>query len=329
MRVLVTGAFGNIGSHTVDALVAAGATVRALRFAGERLDPARRARWAGVEIVDGDVREPATLVPAVQGVDAVVHLAYMIPPAALEQPEAARRVNVDGTRNLIAALAAHAPRARLLFASTLDVFGHTQHLPPPRRVDDPTHATDVYGEHKLECEALVRASGLTWAIVRYADVPPLMLRGPVPIMFDIPLAQRIEVIHPVDAGVATARAVRGDATWGHVWLLGGGARCQVTYGEYLARMFAAMELGAPLPERAFTSSPYCTDWLDTEASQAAFRYQERTFDDVVRDISALLGWRRPFARLARPIVRWHMLRMSPYYRLPEGASRAKIRAGAR
>jgi len=264
-------------------------------------------------------------VPAVSGVDAVVHLAFVIPPACLEAPEAARRVNVDGTRHVIAALAQHAPRARLLFASTLDVFGHTAHLPPPRRVDDPTSATDVYAEHKLECEALVRKSGLTWGIVRYADVPPLVLRGPVPIMFDIPLAQRIEVIHPIDAGVATARAATHDATWGHLWLLGGGATCQVRYGDYLARMFAAMELGPPLPERAFTTTDYCTDWLDTEASQRVFQYQVRSFDDVVRDISALLGWRRPFARLARPIVRWHMLRMSPYYRLAADASREKAR----
>jgi UDP-glucose 4-epimerase len=256
-----------------------------------------------------------------------VHLAFVIPPACLEAPEAARRVNVDGTRHVIAALREHAPRARLLFASTLDVFGQTAHLPPPRRVDDPTSATDVYAEHKLECEALVRGSGLTWGIVRYADVPPLVLRSPVPIMFDIPLAQRIEVIHPIDAGVATARAATSDATWGHIWLLGGGATCQVRYGDYLARLFAAMELGAALPERAFTSTPYCTDWLDTEASQRVFQYQQRSFDDVVRDVSALLGWRRPFARLARPIVRWHMLRMSPYYRLPADAPREKAARG--
>jgi nucleoside-diphosphate-sugar epimerase len=325
MRVLVTGAFGNIGSHTVDALVDAGHEVRALRFGGERVAKARMARWqrGRVQVVDGDVRDPATLPAAVRDVDVIVHCAFVIPPACLEAPEAARRVNVDGTKNLLAAAAEHAPRARFHFASTLDVFGRTAHLPPPRRVTDATSATDVYAEHKLECEALVRASGLTWGIVRYADVPPLMLRGPVPIMFEIPLAQRIEVIHPIEAGLATARAATSDVTWGHVWLVGGGARCQVTYGTYLARMFAAMELGDPLPERAFTTTPYCTDWLDTEASERAFRYQSRSFEDVVRDIAALLGWRRPFARLARPLVRRHMLRLSPYWKLPEGASRER------
>jgi UDP-glucose 4-epimerase len=330
MRVLVTGAFGNIGSHTVDALLDAGHDVRALRFGRSRVHPARRARWARhVEVVDGDVCAPATLTAAVRDVDVVIHLAAVIPPACLEAPEAARLVNVDGTRNLIAALQANPRPARLLFASTLDVFGHTAHLPPPRRVDDPVQATDVYTGHKLECETLVRTSGLTWAILRYADVPPMELRGPVPIMFDIPLAQRIEAIHPVDAGLATARAASGDEAWSRTWLIGGGRTCQLRYGEYLARLFAAMELGAPLPEHAFTTSPYCTDWLDTEESQRVFQYQRASFDDIVRDVSALLGWRRPFARLARPLVRRHMLAMSPYYRRPPGASRERVPVSSR
>lgn len=312
VTVLVTGAFGNIGAATVEALLAAGHRVRALRFAGEGRALARR--WRGrVEIVDGDVRAPETLAPALRGVDVVVHLAFVIPPACLERPAAARRTNVDGTRNLLAAMRAEAPAARLLFASSLDVFGHTQHLPPPRRADDPVAATDEYTAHKLACEAMVRDSGLGWAILRYADVPPIALRRPVPIMFEIPLAQRIEAIHPADAGLATARAATGEDAWGRVWLIGGGPSCQLTYGEYLARFLAAMELGPPLPPRAFATAPYCTDWLDTTESQRVFQYQRRTFDDIVADVAALLGWRRPLARLARPLVRRYMLSLSPYH----------------
>src|SRR5262249_24489438 len=153
----------------------------------------------------------------------------------------------------------------------------------PRRGDDPVEATHAYTQHKLECEAMVRASRPTWGIVRYADVPPPELRGPAPLMFEIPLAQRIEALHPLDPGVATARAAAHEATWGRTWNLGGGPRCQVRYGDYLARMFAAMEMGPPLPERAFTTRPYCTDWLDTEESERTFRYQVRGFDDIVRD----------------------------------------------
>jgi UDP-glucose 4-epimerase len=313
VRVLVTGAFGNIGRNTVDALVAQGAQVRALRLGDEGADLLKK--WKGrVEVVPGDVTRPQTLMAAVRGVDVVVHLAYVIPPLCLEKPEAARRVNVDGTANLLAALKAEAPKAKVLFASSLDVYGHTTHLPPPRTLADPVEANDAYTEHKLACEKLVQESGLTWAIFRYADVPPIELRGPVPIMFEIPLAQRIEALHPLDAGFVTAKAALSDITWGRHWLIGGGARCQLTYGDYLGRMMAAMEMGGPLPESAFTTKPYCTDWLDTEESQRVFGYQRRSFDDIVKDVSALLGWKRSFARVSQPVVREYMLSLSPYYR---------------
>lgn len=313
MRVLVTGAFGNIGSHTVDALLAQGAAVRALQH--EKASPELLKRWKGkVELARGDVTRPQTLVPAVRGADVVVHLAYVIPPACLEKPEAARGVNVGGTANLIAAQKAEAPGAKLLFASSLDVFGRTAHLPPPRTLKDPVSASDAYTEHKLSCEKLVQDSGLGWAIFRYADVPPIALRSPVPIMFEIPLKQRIESLHPLDAGLVTAKAALSDQTWGRHWLIGGGARCQNTYGEYLAKFLGAMELGGPLPESAFSTQPYCTDWLDTAESERVFGYQRHSFDDIVKDVAALLGWKRKLARLSQPVVREYMLGLSPYYR---------------
>ena len=313
MRVLVTGAFGNIGSHSVDALLAQGAQVRALEY--QAGDAELRKKWKGkVEVVQGDVTLPGTLVAAVRGVDVVVHLAYVIPPACLEKPEQARRVNVDGTANLIAAMKAEAPQAKLLFASSLDVFGHTAHLPPPRTLADPVNATDAYTEHKLACEKLVQESGLTWAIFRYSDVPLIALRSPVAIMFEIPLTQRIESMHPLDAGLVTAKAALSDRTWGRIWLVGGGARCQNTYGEYLAKFLGAMEMGGPLPESAFTTKPWATDWLDTAESERVFQYQRHSFDDIVKDVAALLGWKRKFARLSQPVVREFMLGLSPYYR---------------
>ena len=313
MRILVTGAFGNIGRHTVDALLPLGHTIRLMahRPPDSRLTKA----WGGrVEVVRADLTRPETLAAAVREVDRVIHLAFVIPPLCLEQPEQSRRVNVDGTGHLLEALKTHAPQARVLFASSLDVFGRSTQ-PPPRRVSDPVQVTDVYTGHKITCEEMVRGSGLTWSIFRFADVPPLALRSPVPIMFEIPLSQRIEVLHPFDAGLASARGVTSEEAWGKEWLVGGGRTCQVTYGEYLGKLMAAMELGDPLPESAFTQEPYVTDWLDTEESQRVFQYQRHSFDHVVRDVSALLtGVKRMSARLARPVVRRYMLGLSRHYK---------------
>src|SRR5262249_22059596 len=92
VTVLVTGACGNVGRYTVDAFLEAGARVRAMVHVQ---DEVRRWTTRDVEIVRADVRVPETLRAALRDTSVVVPLAYIIPPLAFEQPEEARRVNVD------------------------------------------------------------------------------------------------------------------------------------------------------------------------------------------------------------------------------------------
>lgn len=260
-----------------------------------------------------DITDPAAVTRAVAGVDAVLHLAAMIPPEADERPDRARAVNVDGTANVIAACRARPEPPRLLFTSTFDVHGRTLHRDPPRRVDDPLVATDPYTAHKIEGERLVRDSGLTWTIFRLTDVPVLGARPPHPIMFEIGLDNRIEALHADDAGLAIATALETPEVWGRVLFLGGGVTCQVTYREYLTRLLAAMGID-PLPDGAFSDAEYVTDWVDSTESEALLRYQRHTFDDIAGAVAAGLGWRRWLASMAKPLARQRILRLSPYYR---------------
>jgi UDP-glucose 4-epimerase len=322
-RVLVTGAFGNIGQHAVRELRTGGYAVRALRHTA-RASAADRALARGfgpeVEVIHGDVRDRAAMDAAVRDVDAVVHLAYVIPPPALERPALAQSVNVEGTRTVLAAARAAQRPKHFVFASTLDVYGFTQHLPPPRRVGDPVHHTDAYSGHKITCERLVEASGIPFTVLRFADVPPIAVRAPHAMMFRLPLANRIELIHPADAGLAVARALFHPGVLGRTLNVGGGPRCQLVYRDYLGGFLEAMGIGS-LPDEAFSTEPYCTDWLDTEESQRLLDYQRHGFDDVVRETAALLGWRAPLARALRPLVRAAILRLSPERRGGERAPR--------
>jgi UDP-glucose 4-epimerase len=312
MKVLLTGAFGNVGSHALPELLRQGHLVRC--FA--RPSPASRRRTRslppGAEVVWGDIRDAGAVTAATAGVDAVVHLAAIIPPASEEHPALARETNVDGTRNVVAACRAQPVAPRLLFTSTFDVHGYTRHKPPPRHVDDPLVATDAYTSHKIACEALVGDSELTWCVLRLADVPVLGIRDPHPIMFEIGLDNRIETLHADDAAVAIANALRVPEVWGRVLFVGGGPSCQLTYREYLTRLLAAMGVEA-LPEEAFSDKEYATDWLDTQESQRLLRYQRHTFDDIAAAVAAGLGWRRRLVPLAAPLARAAILRLSPYY----------------
>jgi nucleoside-diphosphate-sugar epimerase len=310
MTILLTGPFGNVGSHTLPELLRRGHAVRCLaRLTTANRDAARAHR---VECVWGDITDPDVVHRATEGVDTVIHLAAMIPPAAGEQPDRARAVNVDGTANVVAACRAQPEPPRLLFTSTFDVHGPTLDRPPPRRVDDPLVATDPYTEHKIENERAIRGSGLRWCILRLADVPILGIRDPHPIMFEIGLDNRIESLHADDAGLAIANALETAAVWGRVLFVGGGRSCQLTYREYLTRLLAAMGVD-PLPEEAFSTAVYATDWIDTEESEALLRYQRHTFDDIAQAIAASLGWRRRLVSAAGPLARAAILRLSPYY----------------
>jgi nucleoside-diphosphate-sugar epimerase len=311
MSILVTGASGNVGSHTVPELLRRGHEVRCLSRLSN--NNRRLAKDLGLRMVWGDITDPAAVARAVEGVDTVVHLAAMIPPAASEQPDAARATNVDGTANVIAACQAQPDPPRLLFTSTFDVHGHTLDKPPPRHVDDPMVATDPYTEHKIACEGLIRASGLQWCVLRLADVPILGYRDPHPIMFEIGLDNRIESLHADDAGLAIANALETPEVWGRVLFIGGGPSCQLTYREYLTRLLAAMGVD-PLPAEAFSTAVYATDWVDTVESEALLRYQRHTFDEIAEAVAASLGWRRRVAAAAGPLARAAILRLSPYYR---------------
>lgn len=320
MKVLVTGAFGNVGVSALEELVRQGHTVRAFDLRTRANERTARRCGDGIEVVWGDLRRTEDVVATVQGQEAVIHLAFIIPKLSATgveseaQPEWARQINVGGTRRLLEAMKAQPRPPRIVFASSLHVYGRTQHQPPPRTVADPVCPVEHYSRHKVECEEMIRASGLEWTILRFGAVLPLAIRLD-PGMFDVPVDNRIEFVHTRDVGLALANALSNTEVWGKTLLIGGGPGCQFTYRDMVGRILDAMGVGM-LPEEAFGSTPFCTDWLDTAESQSLLRYQQRDLDDYIRDMVTLLGFRRCLIRVFRPFVRRWLLAKSPYY-LPQ------------
>jgi UDP-glucose 4-epimerase len=324
LNVLVTGALGNVGQSTVEELLKQGHTVSCLdlktrpNVRAARALARRAVHGGGMNVVWGDLRRPEDVDAAVAGHDAVVHLAFIIPKLSStgfeseDHPDWARDINVGGTRNLLAAVEAQPRPPRLIFASSYHIYGRTHHLPPPRTVDDPVNPIEHYARHKVECEQMVRASRAEWAILRLAAAFPLAMKLD-PGMFDIPPENRMEYVHTRDAGLALANAVSSPGVCGRVLHVGGGPRCQYTYHEILAKVLGGMGVG-PLPDTAFTTTPFPTDWLDTEESQRLLNYQRLTLDDYVHDMRATLGWRCPLIRAFRPLARRLLLSQSRYYR---------------
>lgn len=169
MRVLVTGASGFVGAEACRALRAAGHDVRRALRGTVSTDSG----WDDVRV--GPLDESTHWAPALDGVDAVLHLAarvHMLHDTATDPLAAYRQVNTAGTERL-AREAVRAGVRRFVYASTIKVNGeHTTDT--PFRADDAPHPQDPYGISKHEAELALRrvaaGSALTVAIVR----PPLV-----------------------------------------------------------------------------------------------------------------------------------------------------------
>jgi nucleoside-diphosphate-sugar epimerase len=316
MKVLLTGALGNVGSYTAGALLEEGHDVVAFDLESSRTRKAASRLGDRVRVTWGDISDPASLGAALEGVDAVVHLAAIMPPNVDKAPGLARRVNVDATRNLIEQMEASATARRLVFASSQGVFGDVQDREPPLRVETPLSPTDEYGRQKVACEEAIQQSSLRWSLLRLAVAVPTRLDGPHDPRsgFEFSADGRIEFIHPADAGRAFARAVACEEAIGKILYIGGGEKCQMINHEFYNELMGAIGIG-PIPAEAFvrTEVPrYSGDWMDTEESQRLLQYQKRGLSELKADMRENLGVVAPLLRLLRPVVTWFLLRGSPY-----------------
>jgi nucleoside-diphosphate-sugar epimerase len=233
--VLVTGASGFVGSHVVPALIDAGHSVVALvgseasgALVERRLEPAQR---ASLTTRLGDVTDLASLPVALDGVEAIVHLAAI--PRDWDGGASLRLVNTEGTRNVVRA-ATDAGVRRFVHLGALGV------------ADEP----DLhYASSKAKAMALVRASGLDWTILS-----PSLLFGPRDGFFNIlaglvrlspgvtPITGRGEArFQPLaieDLARIVVRVLADPATVGTEYLLGGPRTW--TYREIMEEVLRGM-----------------------------------------------------------------------------------------
>ena len=151
MRVLLTGGSGFLGSFTAEQLAADGHRVRAL--VRPRSDKRVLEKLPHVEFAPGAIEDPASLLPAVEGVDAIVHVAGIV---KARKPEDFFQVNTQGTKNLLEA-AVKRGVGRFVYVSSLAAVGPSPDGTPVSDEVEPRPVTH-YGRSKLEAERAVLAA---------------------------------------------------------------------------------------------------------------------------------------------------------------------------
>lgn len=231
MRIVVTGASGFLGRLLVGALLRAGA------FDGEpisRLVLIDRVAWPDdsqgghtpVQVVNGELLEHLDTIFA-EPVDVLFHLAAAVSAECEADFDLGMRANVDATRALLEAARAQSrsggPVVRMLFASSIAVYGSHPALPLPPAVSETTVPVprSSYGTQKLMCEHLIadctRRGFIDGRVVRLMTVavrpgrPNAAASGFLSGIVREPLAG-LPAVCPVDPGLKVALSSLG-APW--------------------------------------------------------------------------------------------------------------------
>jgi nucleoside-diphosphate-sugar epimerase len=193
----ITGGAGFIGSHLVEEVLRRGHAVRVV----DNLSTGRRENLpaaGAVEIIVGDISDPAVARRAAAGATVVLHQAA-IPsvPRSVEDPAASHRANVDGTLQILLA-ARDAGVARDVFAGSSSVYGNAAAL--PKREDMRPHPLSPYALQKLVgeeyCRLFTELYGLETVVTRYFNVfgprqnPGSPYSGVISLFIDAMLAGR-------------------------------------------------------------------------------------------------------------------------------------------
>ena len=175
MKVTVTGGAGYIGACAVEGLQDAGHEVRMLDVLlhQDQAEVAGALQARGAELIQGDIRDDGARRRALDGADAVVHLAAIVgDPACARDPALSQDVNVEGSKAIVAAAQA-AGVERLVFASTCSNYGRMADPTVPITEDGVLAPVSLYAEQKVGIErALLNGSfdELAPTCLRFATV---------------------------------------------------------------------------------------------------------------------------------------------------------------
>src|SRR4051812_9423059 len=286
--ILITGGCGFIGCNLADALAMRGDKVVVfdnLSRAGVR----ENAQWLKlrhgelVSIVTGDIRDPISVIEAVRGAGAVLHLAAQVAvTGSLQDPADDFEINARGTLNVLEAIRIHNHAAPMIFASTNKVYGRLvqdsgmkqigrRHVPVDLRLaagvgeDAPLDFYSPYGCSKGAADQYVRdyarVYGMNTAVLRMSCIygprqfgtedqgwlAHFMLRSilgePLTIFGDG--LQVRDALHVSDAAAAWIAVLENiGSVRGRVFNLGGGAENAISLLELIAQI-AAMRGAAP------------------------------------------------------------------------------------
>ncbi len=156
MEIIVTGGTGFIGKYIVKSLLEKGDSVTIFdNFSNSTKDSVSSLVDIGAKVIEGDITKLLDIVNAAKDQDIVIHLAAKISVSeSISNPSETFQVNVDGTRNVLAACEKNHVK-KLIVSSSAAVYGEGS--PADKLTEDSkTNPISPYGESKLKMEQVIK-----------------------------------------------------------------------------------------------------------------------------------------------------------------------------
>lgn len=317
-KILVTGALGFTGRYVIRTLLSSGYDVVASDTYTEPynklytniLNSLSNRSKLDIYWTDLESEDPFGQLSTTKPFDAVIHLAFMIPPYSEESPSVSYNINVLGTKKLLEFTEGHSPKARFVFASSTSVFGKQEGVQTIVSLENIPNETSNYTSQKITCESMVKDSSLDWRVLRLSAIMnPEFRPDDKSRRFGmlINLNTHFEPVHILDVADAFKNVLHLKSNNDRLFIISGGTKNRVSYKQYVEKMMQAL-IGniteKDIPWHKFSDKAYYMYWYDTTTSQKALCYQSRTIGDYIRDVHELTPWwkRVAFRLFKRPLL---------------------------
>ncbi|MBN1850021.1 MAG: NAD(P)-dependent oxidoreductase [Deltaproteobacteria bacterium] len=304
MRVFITGGAGRLGTRVCKAFHQNGFDVRLFDIRTPITLKRVKDLDNQIQVVWGDITDIDALREAMDEIDAVVHMAVVMSPLIHERPDLGKKVNVEGTKNIVDLIKEKGSGIPFVYTSSVAVFGPKSNMSDPviSEQDEPK-PKGIYAETKYQGEIEIKKSGIDYVILRLASGWHLTLeKSDIAYMFNTPLNAPIEVFHPDDCIRAILDSIRRfDDVKGNTMIISSGPKCRIRHRDRVEAFLKILGLPMPPADR-FSTGQVNISWYDTAMSQELLDYQKCTFKDYIENYSNEL--KRRYTRFFIPMMRY-------------------------
>lgn len=315
MRVLLTGGSGTVGHHALAQLVHAKHTVTVLELKNKRNIRILEPFYDNITVIWGSLTDKLVVDSAVEDQDAIIHLGGLIPPYADSNKVETKKVNYQGTKNIVSSILRKNPNCFLLFASSISVYGDRLKNYSIKVGDElKINKDDYYAFIKEKTEKMIMASGIDYSIFRLTatmDIPALN-----PLMFHMPLDTKLEIASAKDTARAFVKALKyKDILNKKTYNLGGGIRCRTTYSDFLEKCFSIYGLNYKLLKKEYFAKGnfHCGYYEDGDILNNILHFRMDTLTTYYRYLDESVNpYRKYITKIMSPIILFNLNRKSDF-----------------